>query len=154
MEELLKKISQLLELSKAIKAIKPTNRPTIPQLPGLRPPSTPSMTPSAPSANKMPGINPNSKKDPRKIAEQIKDGSMSTKTQKNMLKVEENGQWNLVEKADKPISSKDPVLNYSKFAPKPLTPEKLKELQTKLETYNKNKTLKKDEVQSSSEKEE
>ncbi len=94
MEELIKKLTQLLELTKAIKVDKPI-APTLPSLPGLKQPSPPSMIPKASTA-KMPGVNPNSKKDPKKVAQQIKDGSMSTKTQKIMLKADSvTGQWYL-----------------------------------------------------------
>jgi mRNA-degrading endonuclease RelE of RelBE toxin-antitoxin system len=58
------------------------------------------MTPPKPSKSKIPGIAPTSNKDPKKIAEQIKDGSMSTKTQKILLKWD---QWSDedIEKADR-----------------------------------------------------
>lgn len=99
MEELVKKLE---ELSKAIKAVKKLNPPThmalpeVPSLPAVKPPAPPSMTPSATKAPKISnGEGPNSKKDPKKVAQQIKDGSMSTKTQKVMLKTAKNGQWSL-----------------------------------------------------------
>lgn len=99
MEDLAKKLEQLKELIKAIRQTKqaPIKGPTLPQLPGHRPPPAPSMTPSAASAPKISsGAGPNSKKDPKKVAQQIKDGSMSTKTQKVMLKADSvTGQWYL-----------------------------------------------------------
>jgi hypothetical protein len=156
MEEFIKKVAQLNELIKAIKTIKanPIKGPTLPTIPAPKAPPTPSLTPSAASAPKIgTGAGPDSKKDPKKVAQQIKDGSMSTKTQKVMLKVEHNGQWNLIEKADKPINPKDSVLNHGTVAPKPLSPEKLKEQQLKLDSYLKNKSLKKEEVESSNEEE-
>lgn len=100
MEELAKKLTQLTELLKALK--KPeANKPmhSLPKLPSIKPPPPPSMSPSKSAAPKIAiGSGPNSKKDPKKVAQQIKDGSMSTKTQKVMLKA----QWSDadVEKAD------------------------------------------------------
>lgn len=98
MEEFTKKLTQLAELLKALK--KPeANKPmhTLPTLPAIKPPSPPSMTPSKGIAPKISqGAGPNSKKDPKKVAQQIKDGSMSTKTQKVMLKADsKTGQWYL-----------------------------------------------------------
>lgn len=54
------------------------------------------MTPPKTSAKISAGAGPDSKKDPKKVAQQIKDGSMSTKTQKVMLKADSvTGQWYL-----------------------------------------------------------
>lgn len=92
MEELLKNLIKINSLIKAIKA-KSLGNPPLPTIPGLKKPTPPSMTPNIP--NKMPGVAPEAKKDPKKIAQQIKDGSMSTKTQKIMLKTAKNGQWTL-----------------------------------------------------------
>lgn len=102
MDELFKKLTQLNDLLKAIK--KPT-APTMlaasavkpPTIPAIRPPAPPSMTPAKSAAPKIgTGAGPNSKKDPKKVAQQIKDGSMSTKTQKVMLKADsKTGQWYL-----------------------------------------------------------
>lgn len=103
MEELYKK---LLELNSLLKAVKPTNPQPVgfhlPKIPAIRAPASPSMSaPGAAKDGKIPGMAPAGKKDPKKIAEQIKSGEMSTKTQKVMLKAHENGQWYLdeVEKA-------------------------------------------------------
>lgn len=101
MEELAKKLTQLTDLLKAMK--KPTQTaPTMlslaaPTIPPIRPPSPPSMTPKATAAPKIgTGTGPSAKKDPKKVAQQIKDGSMSTKTQKVMLKADsKTGQWYL-----------------------------------------------------------
>jgi hypothetical protein len=93
MEELVQKLKQLNELMKAVKQNKPA-APALPSIPAPKQPSPPPMTPPATTAPKISaGQGPNSKKDPKKIAEQIKNGSMSTKTQKIMLKA--NGQWYL-----------------------------------------------------------
>ena len=97
MEDLEKKLIQLKELIKAIRQAKPTSGPTLPQIPAPKQPSPPSMTPSKAAAPKIgPGTGPSSNKDPKKVAQQIKDGSMSTKTQKVMLKADSvTGQWYL-----------------------------------------------------------
>lgn len=193
MDELVKKLSNIRDLIKAIKA----STSPIQSIPAIKPPSPPSMTPKA-NTTKMPGVNPNSKKDPRKVAQQIKDGSMSTKTQKIMFKNEpwseddikkadenaeqrlyhihqgphritskpvdlnhvrkqygsvqrlENSGFRLIPHVEKPKEEvnkveaqkpnpKDPALNPDKFAPKAISPEKLKEQQAKLDQYLKNK---------------
>ena len=98
MGNLAKKIAQLVDLLKAIKAPsaqKAPKAPSLPQLPKIKQPIQPSMTPSKASTSKIgPGVGPDSKKDPKKVAQQIKDGSMSTKTQKVMFK-SDTGQWYL-----------------------------------------------------------
>lgn len=104
MESLVKKIQQLLDLVKAVTP-KQVGAPAIPQLPVVKPPASPSMKASI-KGTKLPGISPDSKKDPRKVAQQIKDGSISTKTQKLMfkgeecLKVDKNGQWSIEKSED------------------------------------------------------
>jgi hypothetical protein len=97
MEELAKKLQKLKDLIKAIRQSQPYKGPTLPQIPAPKQPSAPSMTPKAAAAPKIgAGQGPNSKKDPKKVAEQIKNGSMSTKTQKVMLKADSvTGQWYL-----------------------------------------------------------
>lgn len=96
MEELIKKLTQLNELIKAIKAEKPKTPFALPSIPPLKQPPKPSMTPPKVNAKMGQGVSPNSKKDPKKVAQQIKDGSMSTKTQKVMLKADsQTGQWYL-----------------------------------------------------------
>lgn len=105
MEELVKKLEQLKNLIKAVKiqtAVKQVG-PQLPKLPTPKAPVAPSMTPSTAQAPKIGiGNGPNSKKDPKKVAEQIKNGSMSTKTQKTLLKAD-TGQWSSddLDKADK-----------------------------------------------------
>lgn len=108
MEELEKKLTQLKELIKAIRETKSpaapaSSMPSIPKLPGHKPLSVPSMTPSKGISPKIgTGQGPDSKKDPRKVAQQIKDGSMSTKTP--MLKFEKNGQWSMADEPTTPSS--------------------------------------------------
>jgi hypothetical protein len=96
MEELIKKLQKLNDLIKAIKK-QAAPGPTLPDLPQPKQPSPPSMTPSMAKAPKIgTGAGPDSKKDPKKVAQQIRDGSMSTKTQKVMLKADsQTGQWYL-----------------------------------------------------------
>lgn len=100
MQDLEKKLIQLNELLKALKAqpkAPVSSMPAIPKIPTAKPPAAPSLTPSAAKAPKISsGAGPDSKKDPKKVAQQIKDGSMTTKTQKIMLKADSvTGQWYL-----------------------------------------------------------
>lgn len=101
MEKLVKQLTYLKDLIKAIKA--KSGVATIPALPSIKPPAPPSIKASV-KPTKIPGSGPDSKKDPRKVAQQIKDGSMSTKTQKIMFK----SQWSDedIEKADKLLENK------------------------------------------------
>lgn len=94
MKDLFKSVETIKNLIKAIRTVAPVGH-TIPTLPSIKPPAPPSLTPKA-NLTKMPGVNPQSNKDPKKIAEQIKNGSMSTKTKKVMLKADSvTGQWYL-----------------------------------------------------------
>jgi hypothetical protein len=100
MQDLEKKLIQLKDLIKAIRqtqAMPMVKGPSLPKLPEHKPIQAPSMTPSKGAAPKISsGEGPSSKKDPKKVAQQIKDGSMSTKTQKVMLKADSvTGQWYL-----------------------------------------------------------
>lgn len=98
MEDLAKQLEQLKDLIKAIRQEKAkSSLPALPKLPGHKPVAAPSMSPKAAGAPKIgPGQGPSSNKDPKKVAQQIKDGSMSTKTQKVMLKADSvTGQWYL-----------------------------------------------------------
>lgn len=105
MEDLTKKLEKLNDLLKAIKKLNPPVAPALPKLPTTSPPPPPSMKASTGQAPKISnGEGPNSKKDPKKVAEQIKNGSMSTKTQKVMLKFEKNGQWSMTEEPSTPSS--------------------------------------------------
>ena len=75
-------------------------------------------TGSTEASAKMPGMAPDAKKDPRKIAQQIKDGSMSNKTQKVMLKFDNNGQWtiqNAGEVKSRKVEGINPPLRADKF---------------------------------------
>lgn len=66
-------------------------------VPAIKPPSfkTPKPTIKQPTANKIPsGLPPPSKKDPTKVAEQLKNPNPG-KVNVEVLKVESNGQWSL-----------------------------------------------------------
>lgn len=91
MEDLFKKIEQIRDLIKAI--LPKSTGQSVPSLPKIAPPAQPSMT-STPTPTKLPGIGPDSKKDPKKIAEQIKSGAIRKPTAP-MIKFDSNGQWKL-----------------------------------------------------------
>lgn len=91
MEELLNKIQELRNLVKA--ALPKSTGPKVPALPKISSPATPSMTAGNKPA-KIPGMNPDSKKDPKKIAEQIKDGTIKRPA---LIKAYANGQWKIDE---------------------------------------------------------
>jgi len=91
MESLYKKLEELL---KAAKAQARPMHPALPKIPEIKPIAAPSASVGSSKPAKMPGINPGSKKDPVKVAQQLKQG----KTQKKvmpLLKVDKNGQWSL-----------------------------------------------------------
>lgn len=90
MEELVKKIQELKELAKAV-VLKQQATHKVPVLPSIQPPAQPSMTASS-ASTKIPGVNPDSKKDPKKIAEQIKSGAIR---KPKLIKGRANGQWAL-----------------------------------------------------------
>lgn len=105
MDELVKKLEQLNDLLKTIKKLNPPTQPALPKLPTASPPPPPPLKAPAGQAPKISnGEGPNSKKDPKKVAEQIKNGSMSTKTQKILLKFEKNGQWSMADEPTTPSS--------------------------------------------------
>lgn len=100
MEDLLKKIDELFELLKATKSTLVPKSPIPSIIPPIKPVKAPSMIAPKIAGAKLPGVAPDAKKDPKRVAQQIKDGSISTKTQKLMLKGEtlsiaKNGQWSL-----------------------------------------------------------
>lgn len=95
MQELFNKIQELRDL---IKAVAPKLAgPKAPSLPKITHPPQPSMTASS-AQTKIPGMNPDSKKDPKKIAEQIKSGAIRKPA---LIKFDSNGQWSL-DKSDEP----------------------------------------------------
>lgn len=86
MEDLIKKIEQLVDLVKEVKAMGPS-LPTIPA------PSVPKPS-MKPKATTIPGVKAQNKKDPKKVAEQIKN-AQTQKLSMPVLKIESNGQWKL-----------------------------------------------------------
>lgn len=97
MESLELKLTTLFELLKALKSNKIDNSSSLPKIKGLDSIKAPNLINTRTKETKIPGVSPDAKKDPKKIAQQIKDGSMSTKTQKMMLKFDKNGQWSIIE---------------------------------------------------------
>jgi hypothetical protein len=98
MDELYKKLEELQKAIKAVKKLNPPVAPKLPELPSIKAPPQPSMTPASTTAPKIgAGKGPDSKKDPKKIAEQIKNGSMSTKGAKTLVAKADSqtGQWYL-----------------------------------------------------------
>lgn len=96
MQDLWHKIDELI---KALIATKYTNLvghlPKLPEIKQIKPLAI--NKPTVKEA-KLPGLAPDSKKNPKKIAEQIKNGSMSSKTEKLLTKSEnitfnKVGQW-------------------------------------------------------------
>ncbi len=65
----------------------------LPAIPSIKQPPVPSMTTSN-TASKLPGIKPSSTKDPKKMAEQLKNPTQRKQTLQ-MLKFDANGQWTL-----------------------------------------------------------
>ena len=80
MEKFFKKLEELSTLLKAFNASIKTPKPTV----GMP------TTPKVPGATKIPGMAPNSKKDPKKIAEQLKNAELKPK-----IKIARNGQWSM-----------------------------------------------------------
>jgi hypothetical protein len=97
MEDLIKKWEEIKGLVKAITSSSKSTTSSssaLPKLPTIQPPAVPSMAPKKNKDAKIPGVTPESTKDPKKVAQQLKDGSVKTKTE--MLKFDTNGQWSLV----------------------------------------------------------
>jgi hypothetical protein len=87
-------ISKIEELRKNLAAMKPKENSLVPalQMPTVKPLSI--SAPSATKQPKLPGVAPPSNKDPRKMAEQLKN-PRPKKPKIEMLKFEKNGQWSL-----------------------------------------------------------
>lgn len=111
MEDLYKKIEALRDMVKGILS-KPNSNSLVPalKLPTPKPLSMPSMSSTA-APTKIPGVAPPSGKDPKKVAEQLKN-PRPKKVKVEILKFEKNGQWSL-EKGSMgrlaPISHKDAI---------------------------------------------
>lgn len=120
---LIKKLTQLRDLIKALSAPKlPQQASLVPALkpPVLKPISMPSV--SANAAPKLPGVAPASNKDPKKMAEQLKN-PRPKKPKMEVLKVEDNGQWSL-EKAV-PDFRQPKKINYDRPFVDPSHPTKI-----------------------------
>ena len=92
-------IDKIQELRKNLAAMKPKGKdaasnlvPAI-QLPTVKPLSI-SSAPASSRASKLPGMSPASTKDPKKMAEQLKDPKPK-KPKVEVLKFDANGQWSL-----------------------------------------------------------
>lgn len=95
MHDLFNKIE---ELRKSLAAMKPKDNqnslvPAI-KAPTLKSMSLPPTTSAAPKAPKLPGISQSSNKDPKKMAEQLKNPK-PTKPKIDVMKFDKNGQWSL-----------------------------------------------------------
>jgi len=91
-------IAKIEELRKNLAAMKPKSagQQLVPalKLPTVKPLSMPSGGPASAKMPKMPGVSPVSNKDPKKVAEQLKNPKPK-KPKIEILKVEKNGQWSL-----------------------------------------------------------
>lgn len=91
MQDLIEKIE---ELRKSLAAMKPKGDVIVPAL--KIPPVKSLSMPAAGStkAPKLPGVSPASGKDPKKMAEQLKN-PRPTKAKVEVMKTDKNGQWSL-----------------------------------------------------------
>ena len=97
MQDLIDKIN---ELRKSLAAMKPKGEAMNSLVPALKAPTVKPLSISAPSGGrpaKLPGVAPSSNKDPKKMAEQLKNPKPK-KPKIEVLKTDHNGQWSLVEK--------------------------------------------------------
>jgi hypothetical protein len=88
-------ISKIEELRKALGAMKPKQDIMVPALktPGVKPLTLPPVRTSS-KPTPLPGVAAPSGKDPRKMAEQLKNPKPK-KPKIEMLKFDKNGQWSL-----------------------------------------------------------
>jgi len=94
MEKLLKSIKELNTLLKFIKQIKDNPLVPSPKMPGVKKLGSIKTQ----KITKIPGIAPNTLKDPNKVAQQFKNPAPK-KPKMEILKTTSNGQWDLIEKA-------------------------------------------------------
>lgn len=91
-------IAKIEELRKGLAAMKPKSAANslVPAIkpPTIKPLSVPSASGAAAPKPKLPGVAPASTKDPKKMAEQLKN-PRPKKPKIEVLKVEKNGQWSL-----------------------------------------------------------
>jgi hypothetical protein len=113
MDELFKKLEQLEALIKRFipKTVQPSPLPELPKIKEIKPISAPSMTPPKPST-KMPGMAPPSKKNPRKVAEQIKNGQVRAEAMAS-LKRSNNDQWSLAKDDSTKTQEESPAVAQS-----------------------------------------
>jgi hypothetical protein len=93
MQDLLDKIEQL---KKSLAAMKPKKDSLVPALniPSVKPLSMPSAGAPAAVKPELPGVAPISGKDPKKMAEQLKNPRPKA-PKVEVLKTDKNGQWSL-----------------------------------------------------------
>lgn len=92
MDKLFKTLNEIKELVKQFTpSVKPSTAPTLPSIKTIQPPS---LTVKKPKAPEIPGVPPISGKDPKKMAEQLKNPT-ERKAKIEMLKFDNNGQWSL-----------------------------------------------------------
>jgi hypothetical protein len=93
MQDLIYKIQQL---KKSLAAMKPKENPLVPalNLPSVKPLSISASSGSSVKPPKLPGVAPASGKDPKKMAEQLKN-PRPKKAKVEILKFDDNGQWKL-----------------------------------------------------------
>ena len=93
MDDLRGKLEKLNQLVKALLG-KPAQAAIVPtpKMPKPKRLSMPNIQPTKPT--KIPGVAPSTKKDPAKVAEQLKN-PRPTKPKIEILKTAENGQWTL-----------------------------------------------------------
>lgn len=109
MDELYKRLLKINSLIKAIvpkikegqmnPSIKMPKAPEAPKGASSMMPKLPNIK-TANTSSKLPGLMPASAKDPKKVAQQLKNKSVKPSTSMEMIKFEDNGQWNLVKKKD------------------------------------------------------
>jgi hypothetical protein len=93
MQDLIEKIE---ELKKALGAMKPKENTLVPalSLPAVKPLSISASSGGSVKPPKLPGVAAASGKDPKKMAEQLKN-PRPTKPKVEVLKTDKNGQWSL-----------------------------------------------------------
>lgn len=97
MDELYEKTKELLKSLLSVK----TGASKDLMVPAIKPPTLKTPSIKAPSASKIPSaLPPPSKKDPAKVAEQLKNPNPEKPAPVEVLKVEKNGQWSFEERRE------------------------------------------------------
>ena len=114
MDPLFKKLKELSDLIKKLTpSVKPVDPAPLPELPKIKQMGVTSMAPPAmPKTPKMPGMNPKTKKDPKKVAQQIKQGHVKTQALE-MLMFNEAGQWDIAKNEDTTVKLSPEAQNSS-----------------------------------------